>query len=193
MSEITTTESGSRFVGILLGAGFILLGVLFVIGRLAGVVFDFDIGHYGWPFFIIIPGLLMFIASFAAERRAGLSLAILGSMVTMTGAILLFQNTFDLYASWAYAWALVAPTSVGIAQIVHGASHGLSEELQNGLRLTGIGLAIFACAAVFFELVIGVSGFHLAGLWMFWPLLLIALGVIVLLSNVLPRGNQPSE
>lgn len=191
MSESTTSTPGSRFVGILLGAGFILLGVLFVIGRFVGVVFDFDIGHYGWPFFIIIPGVLMFVASFAAERRAGLSLAVLGSMVTMTGAILLFQNTFDLYASWSYAWALVAPTSVGIAQMVHGALHGLGDEFRNGLRVTGIGLAIFACAGIFFELVIGVSGFHLAGLWMFWPLLLIALGIIVLLSNVLPRGDQP--
>jgi hypothetical protein len=123
----------SKLVTSVLGAALILLGILFLLGRYVRAVFDFDIGHYAWPFFIIIPGLLLFMASFVFERRAGLTLAIFGSMVTTTGLILLVQNTFDVFASWAYAWALVAPTSFGLAKLVYGALRGMGNEVKSGL------------------------------------------------------------
>ena len=182
----------SKIVTSLLGAGLILLGILFLIGRYVRTVFDFDIGHYAWPFFIIIPGLLLFMASFVFERRAGVTVAIFGSMVTMTGLVLLIQNTFDVFASWAYAWALVAPTSFGLAKLVYGALHGLGDEVKSGLTLSGIGLAIFVIGGFFFELVIGINGFNFGLSWLCWPALLIGLGMILLISNLLPRRNPPS-
>ncbi len=192
MNDKSGFKFSSNIVSTLLGAGLILLGILFLIGRYVGTLFDFDFGHYTWPFFIIIPGLLMFLASFALEHRAGINLAIFGAMVSTTGVILLIQNTFDLYASWAYAWALIAPTSIGLAKLVYGGVRGLEDQVKSGITLTGVGLAIFVFGGFFFELVLGISGFHFGAAWLCWPGLLIGLGVILLISNLLPRRNRPS-
>jgi hypothetical protein len=192
MNDKLTHKLNSNMISTLLGAILILVGILFLIGRYVGAFFDFDIGHYAWPFFIIIPGILMFLASFILERRAGIPLAIFGGMVTTAGGILMFQNIFDLYASWAYAWALIAPTSVGLAKLSYGALRGLGDEVRSGLTLGGIGFAIFIISGFFFEMVIGINGFRLGMAWQCWPGLLIGLGVILLLSNLLPRRNPPS-
>jgi hypothetical protein len=181
----------SKVVTGALGTGLILLGVLFLIGRYVRIAFDFDIGHYAWPFFIIIPGVLLFMAAFVFERRAGVTPAIVGSMITMTGLILLVQNTFDVFASWAYAWALIAPTSIGLAKLVYGTLRGLGDEVRSGLNVAGIGFAIFVIGGFFFEFVIGINGLDFGANWLCWPALLIGLGVILLLSNLLPRRNSP--
>lgn len=192
MNDKSMHKLNSNMVSTLLGAILILLGIVFLIGRYVSALFDFDLGHYAWPFFIIIPGLLMFLASFILERRAGIPLAIFGGMVATAGGILLFQNLFDVYASWAYAWALVAPTSMGLAKLVYGALRGLGDEVKSGLTLSGIGFAIFVIGGFFFELVIGINGFGFGAAWQCWPGLLIGLGIILLLSNLLPRRNPPS-
>lgn len=185
--------TSSNVARALVGLGLILLGILFLIGRYVGTWFDIDFGHYAWPFFIIIPGFLLFIASFAMQRQTGITLAIFGGTVATTGAILLFQNIFDLYATWAYAWALVAPTSIGLAKLIYGSLRGLGDEVKSGLNMTGIGLAIFVFGALFFELGIGISGFRFGAAWLCWPALLIGLGIVLLLSNLLPRRNRPSD
>jgi hypothetical protein len=47
---------------------------------------------------------------------------------------------------------------------------------------------MFLVGAVFFELIIGISGLGLGGLG--WPLLLIGLGVILLIVNFLPGRRR---
>jgi hypothetical protein len=192
MNDKPAYKLNSNLVSTLLGAILILLGILFLAGRYVSALLDFDLGHYAWPFFIIIPGLLIFMASFAFERRAGIPMAMFGGMVTTAGGILMLQNIFDLYASWAYAWALVAPTSVGLAKLVYGALRGLGDEVKSGLTLSGIGFAMFVIGGFFFEVVIGINGFGFGAAWQCWPGLLIGLGIILLLSNLLPRRNPPS-
>jgi hypothetical protein len=192
MGEKSVGKSGSNFVTVVLGSGLILLGILFLFGRFVNIFFDLDIGHYAWPFFIISPGLLIFMVSFVLERKAGVTLAIFGGMLATIGVILLVQNTFDLYASWAYAWALVAPTSIGLAKLVYGALRGMGDQVKSGLSLAGIGFAIFIFAGFFFELVIGISGFHFGVAWLCWPGLLIGLGIIVLFSNFFLQRRHSS-
>lgn len=192
MSEKPTYKIDSNIIRPLVGVAFILLGILFLIVRYVGVRFGIDFGHYSWPFFIIAPGVFLFVASFAFERTVGIILAIIGVMVATVGSILFIQNTFDLFASWAYAWALVAPTSIGLAKLVYGAVHGMKDQVQSGLRLAGVGFAIFVFGALFFELAIGVSGFRFGAAWLCWPGLLIGLGVSLLLSSLLPRRNRLS-
>jgi hypothetical protein len=136
--------------------------------------------------------VFLFLFSFALEPRAGILPAIFGGMITTVGTILLIQNTFDLFASWAYAWALVAPTSIGLAKLVYGSLRGLDDQVKSGLRLAGIGFAIFVFGAFFFELVIGLNGLRFGAAWLCWPALLIGLGIVLLLSSLLPRGNRLS-
>ena len=192
MESKPATRLGSNMVGTLVGAILILLGVAFLMTRFLISVFDFDLGHYAWPLFIIVPGVLMFLSAFLLERQAGSILAMFGGMVSMTGIVLMVQNLFDLYSTWAYAWALIAPTSMGLAKMVYGALRGWGEEVRMGLTMTGIGAVIFVVAGAFFELVIGLNGFPLHVSWLCWPSLLIGGGVITLIINLIPRRRPPS-
>lgn len=192
MNNKPVTKLGSNMVGTLAGVILILLGIAFLMVRFIISVFDFDFGHYTWPLFIIVPGVLMFIGAFMLERQAGVTLAMFGGMVTMTGGILMIQNTFDLYATWAYAWALIAPTSIGLAKLLYGAARGMSDEVKSGLSIAGVGAVIFVVAGAFFELVIGLNGFGLNVSWLCWPTLLIGGGIITLIVNLIPRRNPPS-
>jgi len=135
-----------------------------------------------WPFFIIVPGVALFLAALLASGKSGEPLAIFGSIVTMIGAILLFQNVTGLWATWAYAWALIAPTSPGLGLLLWGAIKGRKNQVEEGLKLAGTGLVMFLVAGAFFELVLGVSGFRLGPLAL--PFLLIGLGLILVVVNV---------
>jgi hypothetical protein len=141
----------------ILGVLLIALGILFFIGQVLGINYG-RLGEFGWPVFIIAPGILLFLLALAVGERAGELLAILGSSVTTVGVILLYQNTFDYFQSWAYAWALVFPTSIGVGQIIYGSIKNREGTAATGIRLTVAGLIIFVALAVFFELVIGFSG-----------------------------------
>jgi hypothetical protein len=193
MNDKHVTKLGPNMIGTLMGTILILLGIAFLMARFLISMFDFDLGGYAWPFFIIIPGVLMFLAAFMLERRSGAILAMFGGMVAMTGSILMIQNIFDLYASWAYAWALIAPTSMGLAKLLYGALRGLGDEVKQGLAMSGIGAVIFMVAGAFFELVIGLHGFGLNVSWLCWPTLLIGAGIITLIVNLIPRRNSSSQ
>jgi hypothetical protein len=177
-------KSGSNNLNLALGAILVVVGLLFLVGQ----VFDISFGRFLWPFLIIIPGVLLFGLALTTGGQAGEPMAIFGSMVTVVGLLLLYQNTTDHWESWAYAWALVAPTSVGLGQIVYGALKGQQNTLKSGTRLATVGIAVFLVGAVFFELIIGISGLGLGGLG--WPLLLIGLGVILLVVNFLPGRRK---
>jgi hypothetical protein len=166
---------------ILIGAG-----ILFLLRP----VFNIDIGHFTWPFFVIVPGVALFVLALSVGDPGGEPLAIVGTVITVVGLILLFQNTTNQWATWAYVWALVAPTSIGLGLILYGSIKGHPTSVTNGARLFKVGLAIFLVGAVFFELVIGISGFGLGN--MGWPILLIALGVLLLFRNFLSaHKSQP--
>ena len=193
MNNKPETKLGSNMVGTLMGAILILLGISFLMVRFIISIIDFDFGYFTWPFFIIIPGVLMFLSAFILERKAGVTLAIFGGMVTMTGVILMIQNLFDLYATWAYAWALIAPTSMGLAKLLYGTLRGLGDEVTNGLAMTGVGAVIFVVAGAFFELIIDINGFGLNVSWLCLPTLLIGGGILTLIVNLIPRRNSSSQ
>lgn len=193
MNDKPVIKLGSNMVGTLAGAILILLGIAFLMVRFILSIFDFDFGRYTWPLFIIVPGVLMFLSAFVLERQAGVTLAILGGMVTITGVILMIQNLFDLYATWAYAWALIAPTSMGLAKLLYGTLRGLGDEVKNGLAMTGVGAVIFVVAGAFFELIIDINGFGLNVSWLCLPTLLIGGGIITLIVNLIPPRNSSSQ
>lgn len=171
------TDKGLRFGGeiiialILIGLGFIIL-----LGQLLGV----SLIGFLWPFFIIVPGVFFFVGMVLAGKGAG-GLAIPGSIVTMVGLILFYQNLTGHWASWAYAWALIFPTALGIGLMIEGAWNGARQTQANGQRLTIMGLIIYVIAAVFFELILNISGSLINKILL--PLLLIGLGFYLLLGQ----------
>lgn len=172
------SRRGPQVASLVFGMAFILFGLLLLAGQLLHI----DFLGLLWPFFIIAPGLALFAAALLPSGRGGEPLAVIGSIVTMVGAILLFQNVTGWWATWAYAWALIAPTSIGLGLLVWGVVKGHPGKVKEGLNLAGIGLVIFFVAGAFFELVLGVSGFGLGSLAL--PFLLIGLGVLLLAVNL---------
>lgn len=164
---------GSALGGMLL----IALGIVFLSGQL----FDIHLGRYLWPFMVIIPGVLLFFGALTLEGETGKALAIVSGIVTMVGAILWVQSVTEWWASWSYAWALVAPTGPGLGLWLLGTVKDQADLVKSGKDLTRVGLSIFVVAAIFFELIIGVNGFGLGRYGL--PLLLILSGTFLLLRN----------
>ncbi len=177
---------GMGINGLVLGGLLILLGIVFLFGQIFGAFFNIDFGRVLWPFWIIGSGLLLLIGGLAVAGQLGEPLAILGGMITMAGLVLFFQNFTGLWATWAYAWALVVPAGPGLGLALFGLLKNRPDKTRDGTRLAAIGVGIFLVGACFFELIIGISGFGL-GSWA-WPLLLIGLGLLVLVRNLLTRG-----
>jgi len=163
---------GSARLG--LGAVLVAFGILFLLQQL----FDFQLGQWLWPFFIIIPGLLCFVGMVRGGKSAG-PLAIPGSIVTTVGLLLLYQNAFNHFESWAYAWALI-PIAVGVGLMINGTWSDHPALVQNGRRLAGIGLVLFLVGFVFFELVLNIGGMA-SGIVA--PVLLILAGIYLLLRR----------
>src|SRR5438128_2209605 len=176
-----------RRQSMVLGGLFVLIGAIL----LAGQVVRVDIGHYGWPFFVIVPGIVILFVSLTARGVVSEGLAILGSIVTVTGVILLFQDATDHFESWAYAWALVVPGAIGLAMILYGLTARRPGNVRSGTRLVGIALLVFLLGAAFFEGVIGIGGYqldHTAGVVL--GALIIALGALMLVLNLTSSGRR---
>lgn len=160
----------------LIGAGLIVLGVVLLLNQ----VLEINLFRLAWPFFVLIPGLIVLAGSLLLTGDAAKGANALGSMVTAVGALLFVQNATGYFESWAYAWALVAPTSVGVGLVLYGLVKGAKDELREGLRVTGVGLGMFIIAFIFFEGIIGIGGRRLPLLADWWPVLLILLGLFEL-------------
>ncbi|NDJ53551.1 MAG: hypothetical protein GYB68_10765 [Chloroflexi bacterium] len=157
-----TTQSGAIAGGALLAIGLFLL---------VAQIFNISIWSFIWPFFVIGPGLLFFAFMALLGKNWGW-LALPGSVITTTGLILMYAATFGHFAFFAYGWALIFPTSIGVGLLIYGQYSELERVSKAGMAWTGIGLALFAAGGVFFELLLNISDNLLANL--FWPAVLIS-------------------
>lgn len=169
------TQSSERGrPNLVIGLVLIGLGALFLLGQ----VVQINTLRMILPFFFLLPGLLFFVAMALGGKSTG-PLAIPGSIVTIAGLILLFQGLTGYYASWAYAWALILPTGVGIGLILHGMYSNEPRLIHNGRRLLTTGLILFLCFGAFFEILI----FRTDTGSIVWPGLMIVLGAYLLLRR----------
>lgn len=190
MSEQSTRNPS--ILSVIVGGGLILLGVLYLGLQLLGRVLGIHLGSVLWPFWIVVPGVILYVWGLGIGHKGGQGLAIAGSLVTMVGLILFFQALTGLWATWAYAWALIAPTSIGLGLMLYGVLKGQPDVLHSGARLAAIGLAVFFGFAIFFELIIGLSGFGLGrAARVVLPLLIVGAGVAVLVVGLLASRRRP--
>jgi hypothetical protein len=162
-----------------IGIVLIALGALFLVQQVTG----FDVWHWSWPLIIVGCGVLLFVSMLAGGRGAS-SLAIPASIVTTVGLILLVQNTFNLWQTWAYAWALIFPTAIGLGTWLMGWWSGDPERERVGRRMAEVGAVTFLGFAAFFELVLDLSGFWRQGLsGVVFAVLLILLGAYLLVRR----------
>lgn len=160
-------------------------GILIVVGLLffAAQQLDLDIGRYGWPLYVIAPGLAL--AAFGLTQARGSGLTIAGSIVTIVGLVLLWQTWFDDYESWAYAWALVGPGGSGVGMLLYGVRSGNHRMARDGFRQVLVAIGLFAAGFIFFEGIIGISGDRFPLPEWVLPVAVIVLGVAVLVRGVL--------
>jgi len=170
-----TRRAGS---GIALGIVFVVVGLFFLATQLAGI----DLGAFGWPLFIIIPGLTLLIVGFVS---LGTGAAIPGGIVTMVGLVLAYQNATGNWASWVYVWPLVAPGGVGVGLFVQGLRDRNQGLLRQGRNLIFIAALIFMVGFVFFESILHMSGtdYGLFGKAAA-PALLVVIGIALLVWSV---------
>lgn len=170
---------------LLLGASLLVIGAVWILGHFLRI----QLAAYLWPFAIILPGVFLFIASLIMNDSSGEALSIVASIITATGLLLFFQMVTHTWASWAYAWALIAPTSIGLGQMLFGRLKGNDTLQKNGWQVARVGLIIFAAGFVFFELIIGLHGFGLVrfGLPVF-PVIIIAVGAFILVRALTHRS-----
>jgi hypothetical protein len=169
-----------------LGVALVVIGGLALLGRALSI----DILGLGWPLFVLIPGMVLFAAGVAVGGRAGLGLAVPGGIVSMVGVVLSVQAATGLWATWAYAWALVAPGGIGFALLVYGLITGQPDLARNGLPILLTGLGLFVAFGLFFEGILHLSG---AALPLAEPVLaggLIVLGVAILVLGVMGRRGR---
>jgi hypothetical protein len=176
----TVRPAGRRSGGSSMALGVVLVVVgIFALGV---VVFGVDLTQYGWPLFVIIPGLTLLVVGFVG---GGVGASVPGGIVTMLGLVLAYQSSSGDWASWAFAWALVAPGGVGLGLYLQALRDRDPVMLRRGRTLIFIAALIFMIGFVFFESILGVSGtdygiFGKAAL----PGLLIVIGIILLVRSI---------
>ena len=186
MSEPTQppqSRSGSPGAAVL-GGILIVLGLLFF----ASQQLHSDIGAATWPLYVIAPGVAM--VAFGLTQRRGSGLTIAGSIVTMVGLVLLYQNATNHFESWAYAWALVGPGGSGIGMLLYGTRSGDNKMARSGFVTILTALGLFAAGFVFFEGIIGISGDRLPLPAWVLPGAVILIGVLLLLRGLTYRGQS---
>lgn len=173
--------------GVIAGIILIGLGALFLLER----VVDVDLAAAGWPLFVIVPGIAVLAWGISMPGREGVGFAVAGGITTVVGLILAVQNATDLWATWAYAWALVGPGGTGVGLVGHGLAHRDSGRVSAGMRSLASGMGLFLAFGLFFEGVIGLSGrpFLTSDLG---PIVLIAIGVGVIVLALVRGRREPA-
>ncbi len=163
----------NRRASVTSGVILIILGIFF----LAREIFPELLGFFEWPFFIVGLGVIFILAAILSNRGG---LAIPGAILTGIGGILYAQNSFLGFSSWQFMWALI-PGFVGIGILISGIIDGhLRRSLGGGFSLILISLVMF--------FVFG-GNFGLDPEFVkYWPVILIAFGLIIVISEFAKKG-----
>jgi hypothetical protein len=161
-----------------LGIVLVVVGIFAFVVVMAGV----DLTQYGWPLFVIIPGLTLLVVGFAG---VGSVATIPGGIVTMLGLVLAYQNSSGDWPTWAFAWALVVPGGVGLGMYLQALRDHDQHSLRTGRTLIFISVMIFIVGFVLFESILGISGREYGGVGKAaLPVLLIVIGLILLVRSL---------
>jgi hypothetical protein len=182
MQAHLTRPDSERVRALAVGGLLVAVGLVAFAMQRTGVEFRDWLDGSGWTLFIIVPGAALLVAAALAAGGAAQGLTTAGAIVSTVGLLLLYQDRTGHYESWAYAWALI-PMSVGASLMVHGVRVARRDLITFGARMIAIMGAILVVGAWYFETVFktGQVPFDLGEAW---PLILVAVGALVLLSTL---------
>jgi len=166
-SQIGTLIGGTMLIG---------MGVLALFGQLFR---NFHFWSYFWPLIIIGAGVMFFVGMLAGGKSLA-GLAVPGSIITINGLMLLFQNFTGHWASWSYGWTITL-ASVGLGIFIMGAYEGVEHRRRAGLKVMKIAAILFVIFGAFFEGLF--SPFGLTTSRYAFPVLMILLGIYLVVSR----------
>lgn len=169
-----------------IGAALVVLGAAWMVAQAVNV----DLSNW-WPAFVVVPGLAVAAWGLALSGGRRTAVLVVGFQLIGVGTVLWIQNARNLWATWAYAWALLWPGVVGAAIWLAGRLNGDPSEAANGRRVMNVGLVMFVVGFVFFEGIIGISGDAVPFGDVLVPVVLIALGILLLVPGVRKRQRKP--
>lgn len=149
--------------------GFWFLAVQFVPGLKTWLGIEVT-----WPLLVVGVGALLLLIGLVTATPP---LAVPAFIVGGIGLLLYWQTATGGWATWSYAWALI-PSFVGLGVLVSGLLEGRTRKaISEGGWLILIGLVLFV-----------VFGSIFGGLnWLgpYWPLLVVAFGLLILVQAIL--------
>jgi hypothetical protein len=154
------------------GLVLVLLGVWFLVVQFIPGLQDWFRLEMTWPLIIVGVAVLMLVFGILA----GIPVLVMpASIVGGIGGLLYWQNATGNWESWAYAWTLI-PGFVGVGTILMGLwGQETRRSITGGVWLIAISLVLFAVFGSF------LGGPNLFG--PYWPVLLIAFGVLLLIQS----------
>jgi len=173
-------NSNQRF-SLTIGIVLILLGIFFVVIRFIPGL-DTSMSAL-WPFFIIGAGAVLLIIGASVGSP---EMAIPAFIVAGIGGILYFQNTITHdFSSWSYMWTLI-PGFVGLGEItsvIMGSRN--KSNFRSGINTLLTSLIMFMIFGAFF------GAFRVLG--DFWPLVLVAAGLLLLIKSFFRPAKKTTE
>jgi hypothetical protein len=188
--EDATTEGGGGRWGhkwkTLLGGVLLLLGIVIL-----GQAFHLDLRRVGWSAVVILLGAGLLGLGLALDGRPGAVLATVGGVVTMVMLVVLSQNATNRVDTWAYAGTLGVLVGGGAGQWLLGVVRGHRDLAARGRRLILAGLAAFLVFAIFFEVIVGISGRRYGPTSRYILSALLILAGLAILGRRLRAARQP--
>lgn len=166
--------SRQRRGNIALGVILILVGGWFLATQFIPGLSDLIPINLTWP--LILVGVGLFLLIFGALTGAP-GMAVPAAIVGGLGVMFYWQDATNNWESWAYTWTLI-PGFVGVGVLLEGLLSG------NFRRAWGGGMTLIVISAVMFL----IFGSFLGGpisLGLYWPVLLILLGLWMLVSMLI--------
>jgi len=131
---------------------------------------------FSWPLVVVGVGVLLLVIGLLTGAAG---LAVPACIVGGIGGLLYWQNASGNWESWAYAWTLI-PAFVGVGIVLSGLLGGEGRQsVGGGGWLILISLVLFTVFGSFFG-ALGLVGAY-------WPVLLIALGLLILVWSLFRR------
>jgi hypothetical protein len=163
-----------------LGVLLVAIGIAFLVLQIVPGLASWFTVTVSWPLIVIGVGVLILIIgllSGAPETAIG------ACVVAGIGGILYYQNLTGNWVSWAYAWTLI-PGFSGVGMVLSGIlGSRVSHSISRGLNQIIASVILFLIFGSIFGPMLG--GFNILG--PYWPVLLIAAGLLVIVRAVFQR------
>ena len=104
--------------------------------------------------------------------------------MTAVGAVLTVPDATGTYASWAYAWALVAPGGVGAGLLLYGTLTRRGDIAWGGLASLLAGIVLFLVGFLFFEGILQLDGSRFGNLTdVAVPIVIMGIGAVIVVGG----------